>query len=108
MQSHPTNASPRSITRNYVAHPSEALSLNACGVRCIMHLGRHGGGWEAFDADVEEGHLSTLLCHYGNIAYRTGRKLHIDPKTEGFVDDPEANSFVKRTYREPYAIPETV
>jgi len=60
------------------------------------------------NADIEEGHLSTLLCHYGNIAYRVGRKLHIDPKTEGFVDDPEANGLVKRTYRQPYVIPETV
>jgi predicted dehydrogenase len=60
------------------------------------------------NADIEEGHLSTLLCHYGNIAYRVGRKLHIDPKTEGFADDPEANSLVKRTYREPYVIPEVV
>ena len=27
------------------------------------------------NADVEQVHLSTLLCHYGNIAYRVGRKL---------------------------------
>ena len=60
------------------------------------------------NADIEEGHYSTLLAHYGNLAYRTGRKLTIDPNTEGFVEDPEANALVRRTYREPYAVPEKV
>jgi hypothetical protein len=35
-----------------------------------------------------------------------GRKLVIDPATEGFVGDAQANALVKRTYREPYAVPE--
>ncbi|GMW00135.1 MAG: dehydrogenase [Candidatus Hydrogenedentota bacterium] len=58
-------------------------------------------------ADIEKLHKSTLLCHYGNIAYRTGRKLHIDPVTECFVNDDEANGLVKRTYRDPWVIPDT-
>jgi len=58
------------------------------------------------NADIEEGHYSTLLAHYGNIAYRVGRRLRIDPETEGFVDDAEANGLVKRTYREPWVIPD--
>jgi len=66
------------------------------------------------NADVEQVHLSTLLCHYGNIAYRVGRKLVIDPATEGFVGDAQASALVrwcagalvKRTYREPYTVPE--
>jgi predicted dehydrogenase len=60
------------------------------------------------NADIEHLHLSTLLCHYGNIAYRTGRKLFIDPKTEGFVNDAEANRLVKRAYRKPWVVPEKV
>jgi hypothetical protein len=58
----------------------------------------------------ELGHLllSTARCHYGNIAYRTGRKLHIDVKTEGFVNDAEANALLKRTYRAPWVVPERV
>ncbi len=58
------------------------------------------------NADIEQVHLSTLLCHYGNIAYRVGRKLVVDPATEGFVGDAQANALVKRTYREPYPVPE--
>jgi len=59
-------------------------------------------------SDIEEVHYSTLLCHYGNIAYRTGRKVHVNPATEGFKDDADANALVKRTYREPFVIPENV
>ncbi|GMW01518.1 MAG: hypothetical protein AMXMBFR84_26550 [Candidatus Hydrogenedentota bacterium] len=60
------------------------------------------------NADIEEGHYSTLLAHYGNIAYRTGRRLHVEPESEGFVDDAEANTLVRRSYREPWRVPETV
>ncbi|MCL4218287.1 MAG: hypothetical protein KJ052_14965, partial [Candidatus Hydrogenedentes bacterium] len=60
------------------------------------------------NGDIEKVHYSTLLCHYGNIAYRTGRRLHIDPQTEGFINDDEANAYVKRTYREPWVIPDVV
>ncbi len=59
-------------------------------------------------ADIEEGHLSTLLCHYGNIAYRCGRKLAIDPETQGFPDDDEAAALVSRTYRAPWILPDQV
>jgi len=59
------------------------------------------------NADVEEGHLSTVLCHLGNISYRVGgRRLAFNAKTERFVDDDEANRLVKRGGRPPYAIPE--
>jgi predicted dehydrogenase len=56
-------------------------------------------------ADIEEGHISSALCHLGNIAYRLGRKLHVNPSTESFVDDSEANGFLTRPYREPFVVP---
>ncbi len=60
------------------------------------------------NAPVEEGHLSSALCHLANISYRLGRKLHFDPKTEKFVGDNEADSLLTRQYRKPYVVPETV
>ena len=61
------------------------------------------------NADVEQGHYSTLLCHLANISYRVGnKKLRFDPKTESFVDVPEANEYLKRTYRHPWVVPEEV
>ncbi|GAB2801972.1 Gfo/Idh/MocA family oxidoreductase [Rhabdobacter roseus] len=57
---------------------------------------------------VETAHLSSGLAHLGNIAYRTGRALTFDPKTEKFVNDKEANALLTRKYRAPYMMPETV
>lgn len=56
-------------------------------------------------ADVEEGHLSSLLCHLGNISYRTGRRLVFDPKTETFPHDAEANALLTRQYRQGFELP---
>ena len=59
-------------------------------------------------ADIEEGHLSSAYCHLGNIAYRLGRKLHINPSTESFVNDHEADAMLTREYRAPFVVPEKV
>jgi predicted dehydrogenase len=57
------------------------------------------------NADIEEGHRSAVLVHAANISYRLGaRKLAFDGATEQFVDDPDANTLVKRNYRPPYTI----
>jgi len=56
------------------------------------------------NADIEEGHKSTRLCHLGNIAYRLGRALRFDAKTETITGDEEANKLLGRTYRKGYAI----
>jgi hypothetical protein len=34
--------------------------------------------------------------------------LEIDTATEQVKDDPEANSYLTREYREPFVVPETV
>jgi len=41
-------------------------------------------------ADIEEGHLSSALCHLGNISARLGRPTPFQAKTEAFGDDKEA------------------
>jgi predicted dehydrogenase len=109
------------------------------------------GRREDLTADIEEGHLSSALCHLGNISYRlgkleamyksnpfpdheeatetfnrmkehlaqngvkadltqlrVGRLLTLDPKTERFVGDEEANQLLTREYRKPFVVPENV
>jgi GFO/IDH/MocA oxidoreductase family protein len=45
------------------------------------------------------GHKSTMLCHLGNIAYRTGHTLKIDPKKGHILDDKQAEALWRREYR---------
>jgi hypothetical protein len=47
---------------------------------------------------ILEGHLSTLLCHLGNIAQRTGRILRFDPQSQQILDDPQQQSLWERPY----------
>ena len=56
-------------------------------------------------ADIEEGHYSSLLCHLGNISYRTGRRLEFDAETETFPGDDAANALLGREYRSGYELP---
>jgi predicted dehydrogenase len=51
------------------------------------------------NADIEDGHKSTLLCHLGNIAWRSGRTLNCDPKTGRILKDREAVDLWSREYR---------
>jgi predicted dehydrogenase len=104
---------------------------------------------EDLHADILEGHLSSALCHLGNVSYRLGtqqpfrkkarafgddqaagdtfagmeehlkgngialddisyqlgRKLTVDPKTETFVGDKEADALLSREYRKGFEVP---
>ena len=107
---------------------------------------------EDLNADIEEGHLSSALCHLGNISYRlgteqrfggkpkcpvhgkeieaafarfvthlsdkigplakdsyrVGARLEIDPQTESFTNNKEANAFLTREYRKGFEVPSKV
>jgi len=122
--------------------PFSSTKVEVLGTKGFMYFGRHGGGWEAYDAqgelvrseygrqadkehqdnfidcirtrkkptsDVEIGHLSVLPFHMANISYRVGNKrLEIDPQTERFTNCDEANTYLKRTYRAPWIVPDNV
>ncbi|MFO0909603.1 MAG: Gfo/Idh/MocA family oxidoreductase [Isosphaeraceae bacterium] len=60
------------------------------------------------NADIEIGHLSTRLCHLGNIAHRVGRKLTFDPLREAFKDAPEADALLTREYSSRFEMPSEV
>jgi predicted dehydrogenase len=57
-------------------------------------------------APIEDGHLSSTLCHLGNISYRVGRSVKFNGATERFEGDEEANKLLSRTYRAPYRLPD--
>lgn len=104
---------------------------------------------EDLNADILEGHLSSGLCHLGNISHRlgkpevigakledldgsrgmkdclsrlqahlqenkidlattpltVGRRLKLDPMTEKFIGDTEANYMLSREYRKGFEVP---
>ncbi|WP_339731614.1 Gfo/Idh/MocA family oxidoreductase [uncultured Gimesia sp.] len=63
---------------------------------------------ETLNGPVETAHTSSGIAHLGNIAFRLGRQLNFDPKTEQFVNDPEADQFLTRQYRKPFVVPNEV
>jgi hypothetical protein len=107
---------------------------------------------EDLNADILEGHLSSALCHTGNISHRLGQQvapeavrealksnaaaietlgrfeehlartkvdlqlhkatlgvfLQMDPKTERFLGNPQADALLTRPYRAPFIVPEKV
>jgi predicted dehydrogenase len=54
---------------------------------------------------VEIGHRSATICHLGNIAVRTGKKITWNPKKERIEGDAELAKWVSRPYRSPWVLP---
>ncbi len=57
------------------------------------------------NADITINHLSTALCHLGNIAARTRSALVFDPAKEQFIGAADTSKLLKREYREHWATP---
>jgi predicted dehydrogenase len=61
---------------------------------------------ESLNAEIEVGHLSSTLCHLGNIVSRTGRAVRFDSSSEQIVGDEQANALTRRKYRKDHwAVP---
>jgi predicted dehydrogenase len=122
--------------------PFNSTRIEVLGTKGFLYLGRHGDGWQVFDADgisiiassppqsdkehqdnfldcvrtrrrpnadVEQGHYSALLCHLANISWKMGnKKLTFDGQKECFAGSPEANQYLKPSYRQPWVVPEVV
>jgi predicted dehydrogenase len=53
-------------------------------------------GKASLNSPIEEGQKSTMLCHLGNIAYRTNTVVRCDPKTGRLIDNPAGEKLWKR------------
>jgi len=51
------------------------------------------------NSPIDEGQKSTMLCHLGNIAYRTNTVVLVDPKNGRPLNNPAADKLWKREYR---------
>jgi predicted dehydrogenase len=69
---------------------------NAGHVTNFLECARSG---ERPAADIEIGYRSALVCHLGNIAWRTGRTVNLDPDTHRIAGDREQQTLWGREYR---------
>jgi predicted dehydrogenase len=88
----------------YVMHDLQdrELAKSAAGGDTKIHLQNwldaiRGGA--KLNAEIEEGFKSTMLCHLGNIAVRTGKTLTVDPATRKPAPDKEVEALWSREYR---------
>jgi predicted dehydrogenase len=70
-------------------------NLDVLHIRNFLEACRGNG---RLNSEIEDGHKSTLLCHLGNIAQRTGRALECDPKDGHIVGDKQAMGYWTREY----------
>jgi predicted dehydrogenase len=83
--------------------PDEMDNRNPWLVMDLHHTGnfiaaiRNGSHFD-LNAQIEKGHRSTLLCHLGNIAYRTQRMLRCNTENGHIVDDDAAMELWQREY----------
>lgn len=69
----------------------------------VAHIGNfleaiRGNG--KLNSPIDDGQKSTMLCHLGNIAYRTNTVVRCDPKTGRLIDNPAGEKLWKReSYR---------
>ena len=60
--------------------------------------------YKSLNAEIEIGGAAADLCHFANIAYRSGKRLKWD-ETKHIFDDVAANKMLTRDYRKPYVVP---
>jgi predicted dehydrogenase len=99
--------------KGMVTHPAELATepIGSNDVRLYESTDHHGNFLDCIKTrklpicDVAIGHRSATVCHLGNLAIRTGRKLTWDPVKEEIVGDKETSAMLSRPYRDPWALP---
>ena len=59
---------------------------------------------ETPSADISIGHRSATVCHLGNIAVRSGKKIDWNPETQTMQDKAESAKWMMKEYRKPYSL----
>lgn len=99
---------PSSVSKDVVADPMNLSGAGGGGhFNNFIHALR-SGKCEDLTCDIQEGFMSTVLPHLGNISYRLGRDLTFNGDKEKFVGDREADKMLTRKYRKGYAVPSKV
>jgi predicted dehydrogenase len=57
------------------------------------------------NTNIEIAANTARVCHLGNIAFKTGRRLYWDAENSKFIGDDDANSYLVPQYRAPWELP---
>ncbi len=68
-------------------------------IDCIKHRS------QSPNANIEIGANIARVAHLGNIAFKTGRRLYWDGEKSQFVNDTQADGYLKANYRKPWELP---
>jgi predicted dehydrogenase len=82
---------PASVPNRSVGHHREWLDAQKTRDQCSCRF--------------EYGHRLTTVGNLGNISLWTGEKLRWDPAAERITNHPEANHYLTKEYRAPWALP---
>jgi predicted dehydrogenase len=85
----------------FVTFTGEEGTLSIVGSGYVIHdaAGKEVERVAGSGGNDEHTHVSSLLCHLGNISHRVDRMLKCDPAAGGrIVDDEEADAFWQRNY----------
>jgi hypothetical protein len=70
-------------------------------VKNFLECIRNGG---TLNTPVEIGAKTAIVSEMGNIAYRTGKRIHWDDTAKAFAEE-EASQLMKLTYSENWKLP---
>jgi len=90
----------------HLANISHRLGEKVPFSKKTQRLGDNKQVVESFNNITEN--LQVVGVKLDETEYILGRSLELDPKTERFKNDEEANKLLTRAYREPFVVPEKV
>ena len=91
-----------------IADPTNVAGAGSGGHQATFIAALRSGKREDLTCEIEQGYMSSALPILANAAYRTGRVLTFDGKSEKFVGDRQANALIKRQGRGQFQIPDRV
>ncbi len=74
---------------------ASGIDLDRAHIKNFLDCVRSG---QQPNSPITEGHKSVTMLHLGNIAWRVGRELHLDPANGHIQNDPGAMKLWARKY----------
>lgn len=90
--------------REAIPVPADVAMPKSAGRLQRFFAALRSGKQEDTPMSIWDAHVSCAHCHLGNIAFRAGRSLEFDPKTETFKDK-SMNVHLSREYRKGFEVP---